>query len=148
MFRSIFRINMSPFQTVKEEMLYYLSIDKAFDKSHMHSWQRYSQNLGIKVKNFCIKKDIFKKWLFATPWTAARQASLELVMDRKDWCAAVHGVAKSQTQLSEWTELRANVILNDQGLSPLLPEESGKRQRYMPPIKFNIILKFLACPLR
>ena len=29
----------------------------------------------------------------------------ELVMDRKTWRAAVHGVAKSWTQLSEWTEL-------------------------------------------
>ena len=36
----------------------------------------------------------------------------ELVLYREAWRAAVHGVAKSQTQLSDWTELNLNTFLS------------------------------------
>ena len=35
----------------------------------------------------------------------------ELVMDRESWCAAVHGVTMSWTQLSDWTETHLRTLL-------------------------------------
>ena len=35
----------------------------------------------------------------------------ELVMDREAWCAAVYGVTKSRSGVSDWTELREKYAL-------------------------------------
>ena len=35
----------------------------------------------------------------------------ELVMEREAWRAAIHGVAKSRTRLSDWTELKPLMVI-------------------------------------
>ena len=44
----------------------------------------------------------------------------ELVMDREAWHAAIHGVAKSRTRLSDWTELNIPFIYAPHVLYPFV----------------------------
>ena len=46
-----------------------------------------------------------------TQWTESVGRLWEIVEDREAWRAAVHGVTKSQTRLSDWTTRRKKHVL-------------------------------------
>ena len=56
----------------------------------------------------------------------------ELVMDREAWRAAIHEVSKSQTQLSDWTELNWSsweicMQVKKQQLEPDMEQQTGSK---------------------
>ena len=91
----------------------------------------------------CWRIDAFELWcwrrLLRVPWTAdSTDTSLsrlqELVMDREARSAAVHGVEKSQTWLSDWTKLKLKVKWREKK-AYLLPKICSK----LAPLYYNCL---------
>ena len=86
----------------------------------------------------------------------------ELVMDREAWHAAIHGVAKSWTRLSDWTELNwiishlfriesfvnypCHLLSNSFGLFPF-PETGEGKKKNIKVLKNGLIQLFVICIL-
>ena len=66
-----------------------------------------------------------------------------LVMDREAWRAAIHGVAKSRTRLSDWTELmfinNSSISVNDLNKTQILSCSENKKISYF--LKKCLLLK-------
>ena len=65
----------------------------------------------------------------------------ELVMDREAWRAAIHGVTKSQTRLSDWTELNWSIRRASQAVlvAKNLPANAADlRPRFDPWVKRSL----------
>ena len=65
----------------------------------------------------------------------------EFVMDKEAWCAAIHGVTKSRTRLSDWSDLRREEVNFGYVLHGFVSLQNV-RNFFCAPLKFRMLWRY------